>query len=107
MRPRACCATTAATGGTGSRSELAGTKANRSGIGAIVRLQSAQGTQSQMVRSGSSYCSQSDLAVTFGLGNDTAASSVEIVWPGGGKERIANVPVKTFVKVVEGKGWVQ
>jgi hypothetical protein len=45
--------------------------------------------------------------VTFGLGNDTAPSSVEIVWPGGGKERIAKVPVKTFVKVVEGKGWVR
>ena len=47
-----------------------GTKVNRSGIGAVVRVTSAQGTQWQMVHSGSSYCSQSDLAVTFGLGKD-------------------------------------
>jgi enediyne biosynthesis protein E4 len=86
---------------------LAGTKANRSGIGAIVRVQSAGGSQWQMVRSGSSYCSQSDLAVTFGLGTDTAVTSIEVEWPGGAKERVANVPAKSFVKIVEGRGWVK
>ena len=105
-RRRGCCATTAATAGTGSRSGWPGTRANRSGIGAIVRVQSPQGTQWQMVRSGSSYCSQSDLAVTFGLGKDTAATSIEIEWPGGAKEQVENVPAKSFVKIVEGKGWV-
>ena len=47
---------------------LAGTKSNRDGIGAVVRVESACGKQWNMVRSGSSYCSQSDLALTFGLG---------------------------------------
>ena len=50
---------------------LAGTKSNRDGIGAVVRVESASGKQWNMVRSGSSYCSQSDLALTFGLGKDT------------------------------------
>lgn len=84
----------------------AGTKANRSGIGAVVRVTSAQGTQWQMVRSGSSYCSQSDLAVTFGLGKDTVVTSIEVEWPGGTKETVKNVPARTFVKIVEGRGRV-
>ena len=48
-----------------------GTKSNRSGIGAVMRIESASGKQWNVVRSGSSYCSQSDLAVTFGLGAPT------------------------------------
>ena len=44
-----------------------------------------------MVHSGSSYCSASDLALTFGLGKDTSAS-VEIDWPSGTKQKLANVP---------------
>ena len=85
---------------------VAGTKANRSGIGAAVTVRSAQGAQRQLVRSGSSYCSQSDLALTFGLGRDTTAS-IEVEWPGGRKETVPNVPARTFVKVVEGRGWVK
>src|SRR5467141_3074056 len=49
---------------------LTGTKSNRSAIGAMVRIESAGGKQMSAVRSGSSYCSQSDLTITFGLGND-------------------------------------
>jgi hypothetical protein len=83
---------------------LRGTTTNASGIGAVVTVQSAQGTQRQMARSGSSYCSQSDLAVTFGLGKDASVTAIEVQWPGGAKERIANVPAKSFVTVTEGKG---
>src|SRR5262249_20575905 len=56
--------------------KLAGTKSNRSGIGAVVRLESASGKQWNVVRSGSSYCSQSDLALTFGLGADAVVSTL-------------------------------
>src|SRR5581483_10866919 len=49
---------------------LQGTKSNRDGIGAVVRVETASGKQWNMVRSGSSYCSQSDLTLTFGLGKD-------------------------------------
>ncbi len=70
---------------------LEGTKSNRDGIGAVVRVRSAQGAQMQMVHSGSSYCSASDLALTFGLGNDPVANSVEIEWPSGRKQKLQNV----------------
>ncbi len=81
-----------------------GTKSNRSGIGAIVRVQSASGRQWSLVRSGSSYASQSDLAQTFGLGKDAVVQSIEVEWPSGVKDKAVNVPANQFVKIVEGKG---
>ena len=82
---------------------LQGTKANRDGIGAIVRVESAQGKQWTMVRSGSSYCSQSDLAVTFGLGKDTSAT-VQVEWPGGAKQQLGKVNANQRVQIDESKG---
>ena len=82
-----------------------GTKSNRDGLGAVVRVTSASGKQWQMVRSGSSYCSQSDLALTFGLGKDPKAT-VEIEWPSGQKQRLADVAAGQLVTVEEGKGIV-
>ena len=82
---------------------LVGAKSNHNGIGAVVKVESASGKQWQMVRSGSSYCSQSDLALTFGLGRDKSAA-VEIVWPGGTVDRMANVAACQFLTVREGKG---
>jgi hypothetical protein len=71
--------------------KLVGSKSNRDGIGAVVRVTSAGGTQSQTVHSGSSYCSASDLALTFGLGKDTTASTIEIEWPSGRRQTLTNV----------------
>jgi len=82
---------------------LAGTKSNRDGIGAVVRVESAGGKQWNMVRSGSSYCSQSDLALTFGLGAD-ASANVEVKWPSGAKQQFKNVGANERVLVDEGRG---
>jgi len=71
--------------------KLEGTRANRNGIGAVVRVTSAGGTQSQTVHSGSSYCSSSDLALTFGLGQDPKATRVEVDWPGGGRQTLQDI----------------
>ena len=57
-----------------------------------------------MVRSGSSYCSQSDLALTFGLGKDTQVAAIEIDWPSGQKDRITGIPANQHIVVEEGKG---
>jgi hypothetical protein len=81
-----------------------GTKSNRNGIGAVVRVESASGRQWRMVHSGSSYCSQSDLAVTFGLGQDPVVKVVEIEWPSGLKQRFTNVAANQFLVAVEGQG---
>ena len=82
---------------------LAGTKSNRDGIGAVVRIESASGKQWNMVRSGSSYCSQSDLALTFGLGKDTTAT-IEIEWPSGLKQQLGAVAADQRITVDESRG---
>ena len=51
-------------------------------------------------------CSQSDLALTFGLAKDTQVSSIEIDWPSGQKDRFANIQVNQHILVEEGKGIV-
>jgi len=83
-----------------------GTKSNKSALGAVVRVQSASGRQWAMVRSGSSYASQSDLAQTFGLGADTVVQSIDVEWPSGMKDHVTNVPANQFLVIEEGKGLV-
>ena len=78
-----------------------GSKSNRDGIGAVARVTSAGGTQWQTVHSGSSYCSASDLALTFGLGKDTSATSIEIEWPSGTKQKLSNVAANQQLVVKE------
>lgn len=83
---------------------LRGVKSNRNGFGAVVRLESPSGRQWRMVHSGSSYLSQSEPAVTFGLGKDSRVAALEIEWPSGEKQRIANPPINRKLFVTEGKG---
>lgn len=89
------------------RVRAVGATANRSGIGAVVRVTSASGTQWQMVRSGSSYASQSELTLTFGLGVDQRVSQVEVVWPSGATQRFADVGVNQTLTIDEAKGIVR
>jgi enediyne biosynthesis protein E4 len=88
------------------RLKLAGTKSNRNGIGAVVRLSAGDDKQWQMLRSGSSYLSQSELMLTFGLGSHTKADSIEIQWPSGQSDKLANVNAEQMITVEEGKGIV-
>jgi hypothetical protein len=73
------------------RFRLSGVKSNRSALGAVVRIESASGKQWQTVHSGSSYCSQSELALTFGLGKDSVLNSVEVIWPSGTRQKFSGV----------------
>ncbi|MDQ6700435.1 MAG: CRTAC1 family protein [Acidobacteriota bacterium] len=84
-----------------------GSKSNRDGIGALVRVESSSGKQWNRVRSGSSYCSQSDLALTFGLGRDPNVTAIEIEWPSGTKQRLNNIAANQFITVDEGRGVVR
>jgi hypothetical protein len=86
------------------RVKLVGTKSNRDGMGAVVRVMGAGGTQTQMMRSGSSYLSASELVLTFGLAQQDKAEKVEIVWPSGAVDHLANVAAGESVVVTEGKG---
>jgi len=88
------------------RIKLVGTKSNRDGIGAVVRLNAGGDKQSKMLRSGSSYLAQSELVLTFGLGGQTKADHIEIQWPSGQVDVLSNVNAGQTVTVEEGKGVV-
>ena len=60
--------------------KLVGKKSNRNGIGSRIRITSAIGTQTKTVKSGSSYCSQSELTTIFGLKNDTIVEEIKVTW---------------------------
>jgi hypothetical protein len=91
------------------RVKTVGTRSNRDGIGARVTLTTAQGTRlMRMVKTGSSYLSQSELPLTFGLGKSGGGKpvSLEIAWPSGQKETISGIQPNQFITVQEGKGIV-
>jgi len=88
------------------RIKLQGVQSNRDGIGAIVRMTSGNGAQSKMLRSGSSYLSQSELVLTFGLGSSTKADAIEVQWPSGQTDKFTNVDAGQTVTIQEGKGLV-
>ena len=86
------------------RIKLTGTKSNRDGIGAVVRMTAGSDKQWQMLRSGSSYLSSSELVLTFGLGSNTKADTLEIQWPSGQTDKLSNVNAGQTVTIEEGKG---
>ncbi|MFZ3215621.1 MAG: CRTAC1 family protein [Candidatus Acidiferrales bacterium] len=86
------------------RIKLVGTKSNRDGIGATVRVTAGNDSQTQMLRSGSSYLSSSELVLTFGLGAHTQIDSIEIHWPSGQKESVAKTAADQFITIKEGSG---
>lgn len=86
------------------RVRLRGTTSNRDGIGAVVHVSSGQDKQWQVVHSGSSYLSQSELVLTFGLGLRTSVDSLEVKWPSGRVETISNISVGQTITVEEGRG---
>jgi enediyne biosynthesis protein E4 len=71
--------------------KLEGVASNRSGLGAVVRVETSVAKQWQTVRSGSSYLSQSDLTLHFGLNQDATVKTIDVEWPSGKKQRFQNV----------------
>ena len=86
------------------RVKLAGTKSNRDGIGAIVKISSGGATQTQMLRSGSSYLSASELVLTFGLGQSDKVDTLEVRWPSGQIDRLSAIPAGQTISITETKG---
>ncbi len=83
-----------------------GTRSNRSGIGTRVKVATGAHSQIDEVRSGSSYYSQSDFRLHFGLGDATRADSVELAWPSGVKETFRDLPAGHLFVIQETKGIV-
>jgi hypothetical protein len=89
------------------RIKTVGTHSNRDGIGAKVTVRTSKGQRiSAMVKSGSSYMSQSELPLTFGMGKPDPSNEarIEIVWPSGHKDSIASIKPNQFLTIQEGKG---
>ncbi len=78
-----------------------GTKSNRDGLGAAVTVRSASGTQTKTVRSGSSYCSQSQLALTFGLNQDSRVDAIEVKWPSGIVQKLGPQTINRILTITE------
>jgi enediyne biosynthesis protein E4 len=85
---------------------LVGTKSNRDAIGANVHLSQGGTEQSKMVKTGSSYLSQSELPLTFGLGKVNLVDRVAIDWPSGRTEEFKNLRAGRAYVCTEGKGIV-
>jgi hypothetical protein len=81
-----------------------GTKSNKAAIGARITITAGGATQFSEVRSGTSYLSQNDLRLHFGLGKEVAMSSVEVSWPSGKKETFKDMPADFIYTIVEGTG---
>jgi len=86
------------------RFHLKGTTSNRDAIGATVRIFHGGSSQSRLVKSGSSYLSQSELPVTFGVGARDRIDRVVVSWPNGRSEEFKNVVTGKAYDCVEGKG---
>ncbi len=86
------------------RVKLAGTKSNRDGIGAVVKLAAGGDVQTKTLVSGSSYLSSSELVLTFGLAGHSRADTIEVRWPSGQVDTLKNVAADQIVTVKEGSG---
>jgi enediyne biosynthesis protein E4 len=84
--------------------KLVGTKSNRSAIGSLVRIVTADGEQRQEVRGGGSYYSQSDLRLNFGLGPSTTIDRLIVRWPNGLEESWSGLAINRFHTLTEGTG---
>ncbi|HKG60753.1 MAG TPA: CRTAC1 family protein [Pyrinomonadaceae bacterium] len=84
-----------------------GTRSNRNGIGAKVKVVSGDLVQLDEVRSGGSYISQNDLKLHFGLEKRTSVDLIQVRWPSGAVDTLTNITANKVVTVKEGKGLVE
>jgi len=89
------------------RVKAVGTTSNRDAIGATVRVTMENGkTQWAMVRTGSSYLSQSELTLTFGLGPATSVKKIDVTWPDGKTESLRGTSADQTITIKQGSGIV-
>jgi len=87
------------------RVKAVGSTSNRDAIGTKLKITAADGSMLRgMVKTGSSYCSQSEMTLTFGLGSADAVKAIEITWPNGKVETLPGAAANQTITVQEGKG---
>jgi enediyne biosynthesis protein E4 len=85
-----------ANGNRSLRIRLTGVKSNRDAIGANIHVSTPEGTQSRMIKTGSSYLSQSEPTATFGIARRDKVDRVEIAWPSGATQEFKNVAAGSY-----------
>lgn len=88
------------------RVKTVGTESNRDGIGARVEVTVAGQSRWQMVKTGSSYASQSEVPLTFGLGDETSVERLRVSWPSGQVDEVTSLAANEFLVIEEGRGTV-
>ena len=85
---------------------MTGTKSNRDAIGTVVRIFHAGVSQMRVVRSGSSYLSQSERALTFGVGKADQLDRVTVEWPSGATQEFTKIATRNAHQIDEHKGLI-
>jgi len=82
-----------------------GSQSNRNGYGTVLTVKAGRLAQTRTVKSSSSYCSQSQSQVVFGLGRESRIDTLQVRWPSGLKEEYRNLPADQRISLTEGRGW--
>ncbi len=85
---------------------LIGTKSNRDGFGASLKLTAEGISHVEQAKGGTSYMSASDPRIHFGLGKRTKIDSLVITWPSGQVDKLTDVSIDKIIAVKEGVGIV-
>ena len=91
-------------GNRAARFHLTGSKSNRDAIGTVVRIYHGGQSQMRTVRGGSSYLSQSELPLTFGVGKSDRIDRVTVEWPSGSTQEFKNISIGKAYELNENKG---
>ena len=84
--------------------QLVATKSNPAGVGAVITWEVSGIKRSRLKTGGGSYLASHDPREVLGLGAATKTDGLEIRWPSGKLDRLTNLPINTYVRVVEGEG---
>jgi hypothetical protein len=87
--------------------QLVSTKSDPAAVGAVITWQAGGVRRSRLKTSGGSYLASHDPREVLGLGSSRNVDSVEIRWPSGIVEKLSNLPLNTYLKVIEGRGVVK
>jgi hypothetical protein len=84
--------------------QLVANKSNPSAVGAVISWQAGGVKRSRLKTAGGSYLSSHDPREVLGLGSAKKIDTVEIRWPSGKVDKLTNLPINTYLKVIEGEG---
>lgn len=83
-----------------------GTKSNRDGVGALIKVTAGDLVQYDRVRTGCAFMSSCDMRVHFGLARHERVDAIEVRWPSGHVDKLANIEANQAIAIREGEGQI-